>query len=96
MDFAKAFNKLAQNRLLYKLSTYGVKRNALGSIGFFLSGRSQKIVLEGKSSSSALVLSGVRHGSVLGSVIFIIYIMTSQNTSQTVLLGSLPIIPLCT
>ena len=40
MDFAKAFDKVAHNRLLYKLSSYGVKGNTLGWIGPFLSGRS--------------------------------------------------------
>ena len=59
MNFAKAFNKVAHNRLLYKRSSYGVKGNTLGWIGSFLSGRSQKVVLEGKSSSSVPVLSGV-------------------------------------
>ena len=47
MDFAKAFDKVAHNRLLYKLSSYGVKENTLGWIGSFLSGRSQQVVPEG-------------------------------------------------
>ena len=60
MDFAKAFDKVAHNRLLYKLSSYGVMGNIFGWIGSFLSGRSQKVVLEGKSSSSVPVLSAFR------------------------------------
>ena len=74
MDFAKAFDKCAHNRLLYKLSSYGVKGNTLGWIGSFLAGRSQKVALEGKSSSSVAVLSGIPQGSDLGPVLFLIYI----------------------
>ena len=57
MDFAKAFDKVAHNRLLYKLSSYGLKRNTLGWISSFLSGKSQ-----------IRALSGVSQGSVLGPV----------------------------
>ena len=71
MDFAKAFDEIAYNRLLDKLSSYGVKGTTLGWIGSFLVGRSQRVVLEGKPSSSVLVLSDVPQGSVLGLLIYI-------------------------
>ena len=74
MDFTKAFDKVAHNRLLYKLSSYVVKGNTSGWIGSFLCGISQKVVPEGKSSSSAPVLSAVPQGSVPGPVLFPIYI----------------------
>ena len=46
MDFAIAFNKVAHNRLLYKLSTYGIEGNSLGWIGSFLCEDPRKLSLK--------------------------------------------------
>ena len=70
----KVFDKVAHNKLLYKLSPFGIRGNTLGWICSFHTGISQKVVIEGKSSSSATVLSGFPQCSVLGPVLFHIYI----------------------
>ena len=65
MDFAKAFDKVPHRRLLYKLKYYGIRGTTLEWITSWLSGRSQKVVLDGQASDPVPVLSGVPQGSVL-------------------------------
>ena len=74
MDFAKAFDKVPHRRLLYKLDYYRIRGSTYKCITSCLSERFQKVVLDGQAFDPVPVLSGVPQGSVLGPVIFLIFI----------------------
>ena len=74
LDYAKAFDKVDHRLLLMKLRHYGFSDKMVEWIKSFLSNRYQKVVIEGRVSFLALKLSGVPQGTVLGPILFLIFI----------------------
>ena len=73
-DFSHAFDSVVHSKLLIKLKSFGLDGLLLAWIGAFLAGRSQSVVVEHMFSNWVKVISGVPQGSVLGPILFLLYI----------------------
>ena len=74
LDISKAFDKVWHEGLLFKLQSYGVEGNLLRLLKNYVTGRQQRVVLNGQTSSRLNVTADVSQGSVLGPLLFLIYI----------------------
>ena len=85
LDYAKAFDKVSHRHLLKKVQHYGVAGKTLEWIADFLYSRTQSVLVDGQQSNKTYVTSGVQQGSVLGPLLFLIYINDLPNclTSTT-------------
>ena len=71
LDFRKAFNSVPHALLIRKLEKYG---NLLYWFADYLTNRRQRVIIEGESSDYVYVIFGVPQGSILGPLLFILYI----------------------
>ena len=74
IDFARAFDSVVHSKLLVKLKSYGIGYELLNWFQNFLTGRSQMVVIDGHLSTSVNVISGVPQGSVIGPILFILFV----------------------
>ena len=82
LDFAKAFDTVNHQILLKKLEYYGIRGNVLKWFDSYLCNRPQCVNINGTFSDFLNILCGVPQGSVLGPILFLIYINDIQFCSN--------------
>ena len=91
LDFQKAFEKFPHKRLLKKLESHDISGNILKYLEDWLSEKQQRVVVNGKSSNWRDIISGVPQGSVLGPILFLIFV-NGINESLSRKISNLPTI----
>ena len=82
LDFHKAFDRVPHHRLLLKLKSFGIVNPLYSWLTSFLQGRQQSVDILGNISSTLPISSGVIQGSVLGPLLFLIYVNDFSSVLQ--------------
>jgi len=83
LDFQKAFDTVPHRRLMNKLYSYGIRGKVQQWIENFLSNRKQHVKIGNAMSSVAPVISGIPQGSVLGPILFLVFINDMPDAVQS-------------
>ena len=78
-DISKAFDRVWHRGLLSKLKSFGITGNLLSWFSDYLHNRCQRVVINGKQSDLVFISAGVPQGSILGPLLFLIYINDIVN-----------------
>ena len=78
-DRRKTFDSVPHRLLVDKLTSLGLDAHIISCINSYLTNRKQQVLVDGKSSQDAPVLSGVPQGSVLGPLLLLVYIDDASN-----------------